>query len=71
MLALLATLALASCASAWNFTTPLDEYIALPDPTYTYFDTVRFDPNHILLLSLTAHRDIPSMVTATLGTSST
>jgi hypothetical protein len=41
MLALLAaTLALASCASAWNFTTPLDEYIALPDPTYTYFDTV-------------------------------
>ena len=23
------------------FTTPLDEYIALPDPNYSYFDTVR------------------------------
>ncbi len=31
-----------ACAVAqpWNFTTPLDEYVALPDPTYTYYDTV-------------------------------
>jgi PhoPQ-activated pathogenicity-related protein len=48
MLAALALLALASGASAWSFTTALDEYIALPDPTYSYFDTV-------CLLLLTSH----------------
>ena len=31
---------LLACVAAQNFTTPLDEYIALADPTYSYFDTV-------------------------------
>jgi hypothetical protein len=31
---------LAVCASAQPVYTALDEYIALPDPTYSYFDTV-------------------------------
>lgn len=39
MLALAAVALSLACASAWNFTTPLDEYVALPDPSYTYYDT--------------------------------
>jgi hypothetical protein len=39
--ALVAVLALlAAPAAAWNFTTALDEYIALPDPNYSYVDLV-------------------------------
>ena len=39
LLAVTAAVVLA-CVAAQNFTTPLDEYIALPDPNYSYFDTV-------------------------------
>ena len=44
MLSLAVGALLVVCAAAQNFTTPLDEYIALPDPTYSYFDTVRQVP---------------------------
>ena len=37
---LLLLLLLLAAARGSNTTTPLDEYIALPDPTYAYFDTV-------------------------------
>ncbi len=37
---LVGLVAVASLASGYQLTA-LDEYIALPDPTYSYFDTVR------------------------------
>ena len=45
MLKLAAAVLLCVAALGSAFTTPLDEYIALPDPTYSFYDTVR---RHVL-----------------------
>ena len=40
MLKLAAAVLLCVAALGSAFTTPLDEYIALPDPTYSFYETV-------------------------------
>ena len=59
MLTLAAAVLLCAVALSSAFTTPLDEYIALPDPTYTYYDTVselpRGLPAHLTLRAPQGH----------------